>query len=228
MAKKIKGKKPLHQKANDVVQVRSTTYGKHTRAARGSKTTATVNDVFAANAGKTGIINDAAKAVYDVVKFYSGNFREGQLWQNILSRMRKAKSLDFEDLLSSLHKTEINNRYQLIRFGSLPALAVVHTKRKLRIEIEPYMPRLTGNDDCYKYAFITLLFNGKGVCVHHSIQETKWLTEDEEAGKEIFVFNSTTGIKYCLLCLGLQGGIERIATDTFSSRGMMLIYPETN
>jgi hypothetical protein len=93
--------------------VKSRTYGKHIRAARGSKTTATVNDVLSAHAEKTNTLNAAAKTVHDLLKLYSDIFREGQLWQNILSRMRKAKHTDFEELLYTLNGLELNSRYAL-------------------------------------------------------------------------------------------------------------------
>jgi hypothetical protein len=116
MARKNKNKKPVQQNANKVIQVRSATYGKHTRAARGSKTTATVNDVLAAHAEKTNTLNAAAKTIHDLLRLYSDIFREGQLWQNILSRMRKAKHTHFEELLYKLNGLEINSRYVLTRF----------------------------------------------------------------------------------------------------------------
>lgn len=225
MAKKIKGNKQYQQNTNNVVQVNSRTYGKHIRAARGSKTPATINVVLAAHAEKTSVINSAAKAVYDVLKFYSGNFREGQLWQNILGRMRKAKDIDFENLLSSLNETEINSRYGLKRFSNVPMFTIENKKRTLLIEMKPFMqPRLNKSNNCYKYALLVLMFNSKGVCLQHAIQETKWLNQTEVPVKEIFHFKKPADAKYCLLCLHLQGGENSIANDTFGSQGMALIY----
>src|SRR6516164_9593677 len=124
MAGKTKNKKVLERSISDVVQVNSYTYGKHTRAARGSKTIATINDVLSAHAEKTNTLNTAAKAVYDVLKLYSKGFREGQLWQAILSRMREAKLVHFEALLHTLERLELNSRYALTRFGEPPKLSI--------------------------------------------------------------------------------------------------------
>lgn len=150
MAKKIKNNKQLKRNTSDVVHVNSRTYGKHMRAARGSKTSADVNDVFAAHAEKTSAYNAAAKAVHDVLKLYCEGFREGQLWQAILSRMRKAKRMNFGDLLDTLKGTEINNRCTLKRFGNLPTFVVENNKKVLRIGMKPDMrPHLNKNDNCY-------------------------------------------------------------------------------
>jgi len=224
MAKKIKVNKRYLRDADEVVYVNSHTYGKHTRAARGSKTPVTVNDVLASHAKKTGAINAAAKAVYDVLKLYSGNFREGQLWQHILSRMRKAKSMDPEDLFLSLDEMEINSRYALKRFGNEPMFTIENKKKQLQIEMKPFMPpHLNKNDDSYQYELIILLFNSKGACVHHEAEQTKWFKGKEKPDMQVFNFQKPANAKHYLLCLHLQGGKNGIATGTFGSRGMAVM-----
>lgn len=224
MARKIKNNKSLRRNADDVVRVNSYTYGKHTRAARGSKTTATVNDVLAAHAEKTNTLNAAAKAVHDVLKLYSDIFREGQLWQAILSRMRKAKLAHFEELLCTLNGLELNSQYALTRFGQPPMFSIKNNKKELQIEMDQHIPpHLNKNDDCYQYEIIVMLFNSKGVCIQHARHATKWLNKKEVLHKEVFNFQKPTAAKHYLLCLHLQGGTNGVATDTFPSRGMAIV-----
>ena len=224
MPKKIKRNKLLPPAMHDVVYVNSSTYGKHTRAARGSKTPAVVNNILATYAAKTSALNVAAKSVYDVLKLYSEGFREGQLWQHILSRMRKAASMNFEDLLYSLDGLEINSRYALKRFGSVPMLTIQAGRKEVLIEMKPVMPPcLNKHDNCYQYEIIVLLFNSKGICVQHAVQATGWFNEKEIFNKHVFNFDTPVKVKYYLLCLALQGGINGIARDIFASKGMRIV-----
>jgi hypothetical protein len=205
--------------------VNSHTYGKHIRAARGSKTIAAVNDVLGAHAEKTNTLNTAAKAVYDVLKLYSKGFREGQLWQAILSRMRKAKLVHFEELLRTLERLELNSRYVLTRFGEPPKLSIKNSRRELQIEKHQNTPlHLHKNDNCYQYELIAMLFNSKGVCVLHTTHETKWFNKKEVMHKEVCTIQKPAIAKHYLLCLHLQSGINGIATDTLATRGMAIVY----
>jgi hypothetical protein len=224
MPKKIKRKKQIKTAPDRVVYVNSHTYGRHTRAARGSKTQAVVNDVLAAHAEKTSVINAAAKSVYDVLKIYGEGFREGQLWQNILSRMRKAKGTGFNELLSSLRELELNSRYGIKRFGNVPFVTIDNKKKTLDIKMKPVMPpHLHKNDNCYQYSLIVLLFNSKGICVQHSVQQTEWRNKNEKVYAFDFSFEKPARAKYYLLCLELKGGKDGIATDTLASRGIVIV-----
>ena len=194
------------------------------RAARGSKTPAVLNDVLTAHAEKTSVINKAAKTVYDVLKFYSEGFKEGQLWQAMLGRMRKAKNTSLENLIQALEGLELNSRYTLKRFGSLPSFTVEHKKKVLDVKMKLGMPpHLNKNDNCYQYALIALLFNAKGVCIHHSSASTAWVSKNEKINTFEFSFEKPAGTKYFLLCLELKGGVNGIETGTLASRGMMIV-----
>ncbi len=96
MPKKSKRSKTELADAPKLIQVDSLTYGKHTRAARGSKTAIKINEAVAAQSAKTSLLNTAAKAVYDVLKTYSQGFKEGQLWQAILSVCAKPTALNLK------------------------------------------------------------------------------------------------------------------------------------
>jgi hypothetical protein len=224
MAGKTKNKKALQRNTSEVVQVNSHTYGKHTRAARGSKTIATINDVLTTHAEKTNTLNTAAKAVYDVLKLYSKGFREGQLWQAMLSRMRKGKSTHFEELLHTLERLELNSRYALTRFGEPPVLSIKNNKRELQIEMHQNTPpHLNKNDNCYQYELIAMLFNSEGVCVQHTMHETKWFNKKEAIHKEVYTIQKPEIAKHYLLCLCLQSGINGIASDTLATKGMAIV-----
>jgi hypothetical protein len=224
MAGKTKNNKALQRSIIEVVQVNSHTYGKHTRAARGSKTIATTNEVLTAHAENTNTLNTAAKSVYDVLKLYSKGFREGQLWQAMLSRMRKARLVHFEELLRTLEGLELNSRYALTRFGELPVLSIKNNKRELQIEMHQNAPpHLNKNDNCYQYELIAMLFNSKGVCVQHTMYKTKWFNKKEAIHKEVYTIQKPAIAKHYLLCLHLQTGINGIATDTLATRGMAIV-----
>jgi hypothetical protein len=185
---------------------------------------AILNDILAAQAGKTSAINAAAKAVYDILKVYCADFKEGQLWQAILSRMRKANSLHFGELLRTLEGLELNSRYTLKRFGNVPVFTAENNKKTLQMAMMPGMPpHLNKNDNCYQYELIVLMFNTSGVCIQHEILRTKWFTKKEAIRKDVFSFQKPANAKYYLLSLHLRGGLNGVATDTFASRGMALV-----
>lgn len=224
MPKKNKRTKLIQANTNKTVTVNSRTYGKHTRAARGSKTPAVLNDVLTAHAERTSVINKAAKAVYDVLKFYSEDFREGQLWQGILSRMRRANNLHFETFLKALDGLDLNSRYALERFGNVPMFAVEIGKHEIQFEMKPYVPpHLHKKDNCYYYSLIVLLFNNKGVCVQQGMQATEWIDKKDILRNKVFRFQKPAGVKFWLLCLELNGGVDGAATNTLASRGMMIV-----
>jgi hypothetical protein len=227
MPKIIKRTRLKQTNVNKIVTVNSRTYGKHTRAARGSKKPAVLNDVLAAHAEKTNVINKAAKAVYDILKFYSEGFREGQLWQAILGRMRKAKDTSFENLLQTLEGLELNSRYTINRFGELPLFTVEHKKKVLNIKMELVMrPYLHKNDNCYQYTLIALLFDAKGACIQHSSTSTGWISKNEKVKVFDYNFEKPVHTKYCLFCLELKGGVDGVATNTLASKGMVIVDAE--
>ena len=180
--------------------------------------------MLTAHAEKTIVINKAAKAVYDILKFYSAGFKEGQLWQGMLGRMRKAENTSFENLLQALKGLELNSRYALKRFGNLPLFTVENKKKALDIKMKLSMPpHLNKNDNCYQYTLIALLFNAKGICIHHSSASTAWVGKNEKTNAFEFIFEKPAGTKYSLFCLELKGGKDSIATDTIASRGMVIL-----
>ncbi len=61
------------------VTVKSRSYGVHTRAARGSKTPARINDAFQEQVAKTVVVNSVAKRVHDLLKHCGKPFKEAIL-----------------------------------------------------------------------------------------------------------------------------------------------------
>jgi hypothetical protein len=205
------------------VVVNSPAYGRHIRAARGSQTPAILNNALAAHADKTKSVNTAAKGVYDVLKLYGRGFREGQLWQAVLSRMRKAKHTDFKTLLQSLGGLELNSHYTLTRFGAMPVMSVRATYDTLSIQMRgDAMPGLYKNDNCQRYELIVLLFDASGLCVQHDVQQTRWLYDNDIRIEQIFQFNKPESAVHYLVCLHLQTGVNGIASDVLAARGMAI------
>jgi hypothetical protein len=206
------------------VVVNSPAYGRHTRAARGSRTHTTVNDALAAHADKTKRVNTAAKGVYDVLTLYGHGFREGQLWQAVLSRMRKAKHTDFKTLLESLDGLELNSRYALKRFGPLPVVSAWATDNTLNIQLRGEVPSgLLKNSNCRHFELIVPLFDVTGACVQHDVQQTRWLYNNDARIEQIFQFNKPQAAVHYLICLHLQSGVNDIATDVLAGRGMAIV-----
>lgn len=220
---KIKSADKRKHNTDGLVLVKSRTYGEHYRAARGTKKTAILNVSLSAQAEKTSVINKAAKAVYDALIFYSEGFREGQLWQAMLSRMRKANNISFENLLLSLKRLELNSRYPIKRFGNIPLFTVDNKKKVLNVQMKLFMPPHLNNGNCYQYTLVVLMLNSKGVCLQHSVATTEWINKNEKLNTFDFSFEKPARAKYFLFCLELKGGVNGVATNTLASRGIVIV-----
>jgi hypothetical protein len=60
----------------EVTHVKSKAYGPHQRAARGTFTPITCNEVLQQNAKKTAILNGAARPVHVALKQLAGSFKQ--------------------------------------------------------------------------------------------------------------------------------------------------------
>ena len=207
-----------------MVVVQSGRYGSHIRAVRGSVKPAPINDVLLAQAENTASVNQAAKQVHDLLKQYSGAFKESHLWQALLSRMRKAVAAKPFDRLMGVKGLEVNSKYPLERFGQVPAVAVEVTSKNMRITVNSNdKPSLTKGDNSYCYEAILFLFNSKAKAVSHATAVTAWFDKKTATGKQVLPFTKAKNAMYYMVCLHIQGGHDSIASGNLASRGMQVV-----
>ena len=206
-----------------LVQVKSRTYGTHTRAARGTKTTAALNTVLGKNAANTRLINHYASTVYAILLVYCRTFKEGQLWQHILSRMRSAGNVEFYSGLSSLEGLELNSRYKLQRLVTVQFVRAEIVRKKLIVSLQQFNMPDNKKYDGYRYIIIMAFFNVVGACVYHDAQPSEEIPATVALQKFSFVFDKPAKAKYCLLCLHLQLIIKGEPSTVLAGNGMRVV-----
>lgn len=224
MAKNINPIIRLQGSFQNMVFVKSKAYGDHVRSVRGSKKAAAINETLQAHADKTAVINNAAKKVHDLLKVYAGNFKESLLWQQLLSRMRKSLSHEFDALLQSLNGLEINSKYPLKRFGKIPVAAIEVKRQKLLLTFQCYtQPFIKNNTDCYYYEACVLFFSSKKESDCYLTTQTTWIKINEQPATWLFEFEIPARTKYYLVCLKMQSGIAEVEQVTMGSMGIGVV-----
>lgn len=99
----------------DITFVRSKN-GDYVRKKRGSSKDAVCNSVLQKNNSRTGLLNQTAQPIFQLLKMYADGFRDSNLWQSILSRFRKSSSDELIDLLATLQGLELRARYSLAAY----------------------------------------------------------------------------------------------------------------
>lgn len=220
--KKEKAKQKLMPQKE--VTVKSRAYGVHTRAARGSKTPIAINDALKENVARTAAINGVAKRVHDLLKIAGAHFKEAMLWQKMLSRMRKAPSVEMADLLAALKGMELNEKYPLRRFTGMVLLRVKHHKDSLTVNLKPMVlqaGKSTGTQYGYELWLLALGKKAKDDAI--AKQQSVWMDKETKTTEVEFMFEVPPKMKHYLLCLHFMCGNEDRATGTLASRGMGIV-----
>ena len=111
--KKKPGKKP-----SDKIIVKSTAYGTHKRAPRGSKSRTVLNTAMKAHGRRLRKSNLPAKLITDALLPFRENFKGGMLWQRLVKHFAaQAKSGDAYSVAGIEH-LELNDRYLTSRLMS--------------------------------------------------------------------------------------------------------------
>ncbi len=224
MAKNISTVVRLQGKLKDAVFVHSKVYGDHVRTLRGSKKEAAVNEVLQGNAIRTAAINVAAKQVHDLLKVYGGNFKEGQLWPELLSRMRRSKTNDFADLLKQTEGLELNWAYALERLINPAAVEVVADEEGLSVKVGgSVVPNFKKEIDCYYYEACVFSFTDAKAEEGYGIAKSRWIYLKDGPEEEVFGFEKPAGGVYYAVCLKLQGGIGGDEREAFDATGVRVV-----
>ncbi len=224
MAKNISSVVKLQGTLKDTVFVHSKVYGDHVRTLRGSKKEAVVNEVLQGNALRTAAINAAAKQVHDLLKVYGGNFKEGQLWPELLSRMRRSKTNEFVDLLKQTEGLELNRAYVLERLISPATVEVVADEQGLSVKVGgSAVPNFKKEIDCYYYEVCVFSFTDAKAEEAYGIAKSRWIYLKDSPEEEVFSFEKPAGSVYYAVCLKLQAGTGCVEREAFDAMGIRVV-----
>jgi len=211
-------------KPEKTVTVKSGAYGTHTRAARGTIKPAMLNNVLAENTKRIKAINLLASEVHNMIKVSAGYFKESMFWQKMLSNMHKATDITVPALLNSIAGTELNSKYSIKRFGSLPVLHVAANSKQLSVTLtNGFAVPFKSPGDCYCYDVIVLFFSGKGKGIAHDYKRSAWLKKGGAAGVVPFEFDIPKDSALYLLCLRLHLGKQLQVIDNLGTQGMCIV-----
>ena len=140
--------------------VKSSTYGNHIRAKRGTRKKAELNEAYKKQNEKLVKSNTPAKIIKSAIDPYRRDFYDGSLWAR-LSSMTNEQDLDggmFD--FTKLKPFEINKAYPLDRFFNLGTKTTVDGERsELHVELtydaHPAFPELTPVDG-YRFGVIAI------------------------------------------------------------------------
>ncbi len=212
----------LSGKMGGVVYVSSLAYGEHTRAVRGTFTPSTLNNCLQANVNLTGRLNQVAKQVHDPIKQIAAGFKETMLWQEILKRLRSAKTTETAGLLQSLAGLEINSRYRLDRFAqtSRPRVSLQQTELLFEQQLH-FHHRGKVKPGAWQCRLVLLLFDKDGNRLDPYHECTTLLT-----GSNLPQVSSTVttaaGACYWLSLLQLQACTHGQPSGTRAAQGMQV------
>ncbi len=135
--------------------------------------------------------------------------------------MHAAPAITPAALLGCLPGLELNGRYPLQRFGSLPQ--IINTKQNSCMNVQlknDSIPHFNSKAFMYRYDVIVLFFNVKGKATGNVIVNTKWFAINEAAGTTLFNVSVPKSSKLYVMCLRLHAGRKDEPVNELSSQGM--------
>jgi len=210
----------------DVTFVDSKAYGKHARSPRGTHKKAEINAVLLENSRKTDVINNTAQVIHDHFKDIGHGFKEGRLWQALLSCFFTAPTTSLADLYTSIQGLELNRKYPLNRLVLVPQLSVYVRKGKLRLNLEPqHHPHFSKQleVDGYFYTVHLLYLDSKGEAIDTDGIETEWVHFTDEVPFYELSFDVPLKICYYILVLEVVAGYKQVPLDVFPAKGMRVL-----
>jgi len=113
--KKKPGKKKSVKKPADTIVVKSKTYGRHDRAARGSKSRAVINPAMKAHGRRLRKSNIPAKLIMDALQPFRENFKGGMLWQRLVKHFAAQAKTGDAYSVTGIEHWDLNAQYPTSR-----------------------------------------------------------------------------------------------------------------
>jgi hypothetical protein len=194
----------------------------YVRATRGTYKPAQCNGVLEENSKRTSVLNGAAKPVHDALKQLAGSFKQRNLWQQILSRMRRATATTHGQLYASLKGLEINDAYPLERLVQIPEVAVRSAQDVLLVRLNALMHSSYSKKQ-YCCALFVLWIDGERQHCAIASEATAWIEFKAPVAVHEFSFGIPEVARYYILCLKVETGSEAKVVESFGGMGMRIL-----
>ena len=207
--------------------VKSSTYGDHVRAARGTHKKAKLNAACQAQSKKLVKSNLPAKVIKDAIYPYRADFYYGPLWQKLVSmtnqELGKSATFDF----SRLEPFEIHPNYPLDRLIDLRTNTSVDAKlSKLQVTLSYDMPPVFDKSlplDGFRVGVIALFPDMKKQGAKTEIVYSNIIGLKEKIKPLRMEFSIPARTKFFLVCVRIDGCEKGKTYDTLESKGMRMV-----
>ncbi len=220
MAKNIHAVIDLQGTLGGLVFVNNIKHGKYVRAARGTFKKAKCNHVLKVNSSRTALLNAAASPLYHFLKAQFTPFFNGNLWPDLLSRMRGAEKNDMVSLMMTLEGLELHERYKFDKLAANLKVTVSAAGKKILVAVSsPMHPVFTTNDvNCYYYDVVIVFFDEKIMMGSDTIS-TEWVNNTDEPPAYELVFTKPPKARSYLLLVKVQGGHNHTEGNSYKMVG---------
>lgn len=227
MAKNNQTLFPLSGTLAGLTFVHSATYGPHVRRARGTVKPAPVNKSLQQNATRAPRITALGAPLLQCFKEMGGNFVQRGLWQVMMKRMFSAGVSSIPGLLHSLEGLELNKNYPLEKMlSALPSLELTAKTGAMALRLadlkKSKFPRGV-KIDSYRYEIFVTWIDGKGKRLEGDVQDTGWVSLNNEISRFDFKFKKEKWAKYVVIVVKVQGGVKGETDGRLGGVGMRVV-----
>ena len=211
---------------SEVTLVESKRYGRHARMRRGTFTKVEINEAFKSSAKALVKANRPAKIVKDALDPHRKNFKDGSLWQRLVSVFKLAMRVDSQPDFMLLKGFEIFKKYPLNRHIQIETSCEVDDKGMLHVTIQSTGPTVfDGNKEINQYELRlivvfpqpelntaeTLVFDFPRLPLHRPLVPYKT------------IIKIPVHVQAALLCVKLEGWSRGYRSANLKTMGMAIV-----
>lgn len=201
-------------------------YGAHVRAARGTHKPATINDSLEHQVSLNTIVARPAQLLLNFLKQYAPGFKKSDLWQDMMSLMRKRDSTDALQLLQTLEGMEVNPQYALHHALHSARLEVQVLKGVMTLTLthhgQPYF-KVPGDPDCY-FTEIQVLFADEDLqLLETATINTGWIPLQQSNLRHETSFEVPVTAMYYVALVAVQAGRDGVPIEDKRAMGMAVM-----
>jgi hypothetical protein len=209
-----------------VTHVKSKTYGKHVRAARGTHKVAEVNDVMKQSGKHLVSANQSAKLIKDALNPYRQDFKDGTLWSRLVSLFKKQIAARATPDFLALKGFEIHKEHSFTRIAGLKAeyaYDLTHNTLSIELRISDIDFSRMKQLDHHQLKVITLFPDvQQNQCATH-VHDLP-LTSNTSVPNEVnIVVPVPAEAKLALVCVKIEGAEKQHLSNSHKAKGMQVL-----
>ncbi len=217
----------LSGRIGDFDFVNSKSYGPYVRARRGTYTPVTINDTLKINARRSAKLNQLASPLYRLFTDVASGCRDNRLWPRMLSRFKSCSSDNTVLLLQQLAGLNMHDGYPIGKIWSLPTYSIRFTGTELLLDIadapKPRFSSLSTKANSFRYSISAFFLPVKKETWIMDETCTDWLSFSDTDTAYQFSFAVPKGKGGYVLCIKLDGGLNKRIIENMDAQRMMVL-----